>query len=51
MKKTIYQWLNKLGPGLITGAADDDPTVLLPILRAERNMVLAHYGRYFLLIR
>ena len=26
MKKTLYQWLNKLGPGLITGAADDDPS-------------------------
>jgi NRAMP (natural resistance-associated macrophage protein)-like metal ion transporter len=26
MKKTISQWLNKLGPGLITGAADDDPS-------------------------
>ena len=26
MKKTLFQWLNKLGPGLITGAADDDPS-------------------------
>lgn len=26
MKKTLSQWLNKLGPGLITGAADDDPS-------------------------
>jgi NRAMP (natural resistance-associated macrophage protein)-like metal ion transporter len=26
MKKSISQWLNKLGPGLITGAADDDPS-------------------------
>ena len=26
MKKTFLQWLNKLGPGLITGAADDDPS-------------------------
>jgi NRAMP (natural resistance-associated macrophage protein)-like metal ion transporter len=26
MKKTLSQWLGKLGPGLITGAADDDPS-------------------------
>ena len=26
MKKTLLLWLNKLGPGLITGAADDDPS-------------------------
>jgi NRAMP (natural resistance-associated macrophage protein)-like metal ion transporter len=26
MKKTLSQWLAKLGPGLITGAADDDPS-------------------------
>jgi len=26
MKKILFQWLNKLGPGLITGAADDDPS-------------------------
>jgi len=26
MKKTLSLWLNKLGPGLITGAADDDPS-------------------------
>jgi NRAMP (natural resistance-associated macrophage protein)-like metal ion transporter len=26
MKKTLSQWLSKLGPGLITGAADDDPS-------------------------
>jgi Mn2+/Fe2+ NRAMP family transporter len=26
MKKTLSQWFNKLGPGLITGAADDDPS-------------------------
>jgi NRAMP (natural resistance-associated macrophage protein)-like metal ion transporter len=26
MKKTFSQWLGKLGPGLITGAADDDPS-------------------------
>ncbi len=26
MKKTFFKWLNKLGPGLITGAADDDPS-------------------------
>ena len=26
MKKTLRQWLSKLGPGLITGAADDDPS-------------------------
>ena len=26
MKKTFSKWLNKLGPGLITGAADDDPS-------------------------
>jgi NRAMP (natural resistance-associated macrophage protein)-like metal ion transporter len=26
MKKMLLRWLNKLGPGLITGAADDDPS-------------------------
>lgn len=26
MKKILSQWLAKLGPGLITGAADDDPS-------------------------
>lgn len=26
MKKILSRWLNKLGPGLITGAADDDPS-------------------------
>ncbi len=26
MKKILTRWLNKLGPGLITGAADDDPS-------------------------
>ncbi|MEO8342357.1 MAG: divalent metal cation transporter [Gallionella sp.] len=26
MKNTLSQWLKKLGPGLITGAADDDPS-------------------------
>jgi NRAMP (natural resistance-associated macrophage protein)-like metal ion transporter len=26
MKKTLSLWLGKLGPGLITGAADDDPS-------------------------
>ncbi len=26
MKKTLSKWLSKLGPGLITGAADDDPS-------------------------
>ncbi len=26
MKKTLSLWLSKLGPGLITGAADDDPS-------------------------
>jgi NRAMP (natural resistance-associated macrophage protein)-like metal ion transporter len=26
MKKTIRDWLRELGPGLITGAADDDPS-------------------------
>ena len=26
MKKTLFKLLNKLGPGLITGAADDDPS-------------------------
>ena len=26
MKKTFQSWLKKLGPGLITGAADDDPS-------------------------
>ena len=26
MKKTLSRWLGKLGPGLITGAADDDPS-------------------------
>jgi NRAMP (natural resistance-associated macrophage protein)-like metal ion transporter len=26
MKKTLSKWLAKLGPGLITGAADDDPS-------------------------
>ncbi|MBI5626643.1 MAG: divalent metal cation transporter [Nitrosomonadales bacterium] len=26
MKKTLSKWLGKLGPGLITGAADDDPS-------------------------
>ncbi|KXS32624.1 MAG: Manganese transport protein [Candidatus Gallionella acididurans] len=26
MKKTLLLWLSKLGPGLITGAADDDPS-------------------------
>lgn len=25
-KKKSFSWLNKLGPGLITGAADDDPS-------------------------
>ena len=26
MRKTIRDWIRKLGPGLITGAADDDPS-------------------------
>ena len=26
MKKTLSRWISKLGPGLITGAADDDPS-------------------------
>ena len=26
MKKKLSLWLGKLGPGLITGAADDDPS-------------------------
>ena len=26
VKNTLSKWINKLGPGLITGAADDDPS-------------------------
>src|SRR6059058_4645251 len=26
MRKTIRDWIRKLGPGLITGASDDDPS-------------------------
>jgi hypothetical protein len=39
MKKMLYQWLNKLGPGLITGAADDDPSGI-----ATYSQAGAQYG-------
>jgi NRAMP (natural resistance-associated macrophage protein)-like metal ion transporter len=39
MKKTLLQWLNKLGPGLITGAADDDPSGI-----ATYSQAGAQYG-------
>src|SRR5665647_2602148 len=39
MKKTLSKWLNKLGPGLITGAADDDPSGI-----ATYSQAGAQYG-------
>ena len=39
MKKKLSQWLNKLGPGLITGAADDDPSGI-----ATYSQAGAQYG-------
>ena len=39
MKKKLYKWLNKLGPGLITGAADDDPSGI-----ATYSQAGAQYG-------
>ncbi len=39
MKKTLHRWLNKLGPGLITGAADDDPSGI-----ATYSQAGAQYG-------
>ena len=39
MNKKLYKWLNKLGPGLITGAADDDPSGI-----ATYSQAGAQYG-------
>jgi Mn2+/Fe2+ NRAMP family transporter len=35
-----------LGPGLITGAADDDPSGIAPILRSARSSDMASPGRW-----
>lgn len=39
MNKKLLKWLNKLGPGLITGAADDDPSGI-----ATYSQAGAQYG-------
>ena len=44
---TEASWVNKLGPGLITGAADDDPAALPPIRKPARSLAITCYGRWF----
>src|ERR1022692_2704020 len=43
--------LRVLGPGLITGASDDDPSGIATYLKPERNSVSASPGRFYLRIR
>jgi Mn2+/Fe2+ NRAMP family transporter len=38
--------LRLLGPGLVTGAADDDPSGIATYSQPERNLVMACCGRF-----
>jgi Mn2+/Fe2+ NRAMP family transporter len=37
----------QLGPGLVTGAADDDPSGIATYSRAGRNSAFPYYGPCF----
>jgi hypothetical protein len=39
--------LRRLGPGLVKGAADDDPSGIATYSKPERNLVMACGGRFF----
>ncbi|CAD6538066.1 hypothetical protein LMG24235_03293 [Paraburkholderia sabiae] len=40
-------WIRRLGPGLITGAADDDPSGIGTYSQAGRSSATASFGRCF----
>lgn len=42
----VKKFFKALGPGLITGASDDDPSGIATYSQAGQNSVSAHYGRH-----
>jgi hypothetical protein len=42
----VNSWVEKLGPGPITGAADDDPSGLQHTLKRAPRSVTTSSGRY-----
>ena len=47
--KAIKNFFKNLGPGFITGAADNDPSGYSQLARKPvRNLALPNYGRHYL---
>ena len=50
-RNKFLKFLSILGPGLTTGAADDDPSGIAPILKPELNLVTDNYRQRFICFR